>query len=61
MHYTPQVDLAFTSVAHIMTNVSGGYLLRYFHANGASMIFILIYLHIGRNLYYQTYVTRPVL
>jgi quinol-cytochrome oxidoreductase complex cytochrome b subunit len=61
MHYTANVDLAFASVEHIMTDVTGGYLFRYFHANGASMIFILIYLHIGRNLYYQSYVTRPVL
>jgi ubiquinol-cytochrome c reductase cytochrome b subunit len=61
MHYTPHVEWAFASVEHIMTDVTGGYLFRYFHANGASMIFILIYLHIGRNLYYQSYVTRPVL
>lgn len=61
MHYTPHVEWAFTSVEHIMTDVTGGYLFRYFHANGASMIFILIYLHVGRNLYYQSYTTRPVL
>jgi quinol-cytochrome oxidoreductase complex cytochrome b subunit len=61
MHYTPHVEWAFASVEHIMTDVTGGYMFRYFHANGASMIFILIYLHIARNLYYQSYVTRPVL
>jgi quinol-cytochrome oxidoreductase complex cytochrome b subunit len=44
-----------------MTDVNGGYLFRYLHANGASMIFILLYAHIGRNLYYQSYLTRSVL
>jgi quinol-cytochrome oxidoreductase complex cytochrome b subunit len=44
-----------------MTDVTSGYLFRYFHANGASMIFILIYAHIGRNMYYQSYATRPAL
>ena len=38
MHYTPNVDLAFLSVEHIMRDVSGGWLLRYLHANGASML-----------------------
>lgn len=61
MHYTPHVDYAFASVEHIMTNVNGGYLFRYLHANGASMVFILMYLHVARNLYYQTYLTRRVL
>jgi quinol-cytochrome oxidoreductase complex cytochrome b subunit len=44
-----------------MTDVYGGYAFRYFHANGASAIFILMYLHMGRNLYYQSYVTRRIL
>lgn len=61
MHYTPHVDYAFASVEHIMTNVYGGSLFRYAHANGASAIFILMYLHIGRNLYYQSYLTRSAL
>jgi ubiquinol-cytochrome c reductase cytochrome b/c1 subunit len=61
MHYTPHVEWAFASVEHIMTDVTAGYMFRYFHANGASMIFILIYAHIGRNLYYQSYATRPSL
>lgn len=59
MHYTPHTEWAFASVEHIMTDVNGGYLFRYFHANGASMIFILMYLHIARGLYFQSYVTRP--
>lgn len=61
MHYTPHVDLAFASVDHIMTDVQFGYIFRYAHANGASMIFILLYLHIARGLYYQSFLTSPYL
>lgn len=61
MHYTPDVQLAFNSVEHIMTDVNGGYIFRYCHANGASLIFILMYLHIGRAMYYQSYSSRPLL
>jgi len=57
MHYTPHVDLAFLSVEHIMRDVEGGWLLRYMHANGASMFFIVVYMHIFRNLYYGSYST----
>jgi ubiquinol-cytochrome c reductase cytochrome b subunit len=55
MHYTPHVDLAFSSVEHIMRNVNNGWLLRYYHANGASMFFVVVYIHIGRGLYYASY------
>lgn len=55
MHYTPHVDLAFLSVEHIMRDVEGGWLLRYMHANGASMFFIVTYLHMFRGLYYGSY------
>ena len=55
MHYTPHVDMAFASVEHIMRNVNGGYMLRYLHANGASLFFVAVYLHIFRNLYYGSY------
>lgn len=55
MHYTPHVDLAFVSVEHIMRDVSGGWFLRYMHANGASMFFIVVYLHLLRGLYYGSY------
>ena len=58
MHYTPQIDLAFISVEHIMRDVNYGWLLRYIHANGASMFFILVYIHVGRGLYYGSY-TKP--
>jgi len=55
MHYTPHVDMAFASVEHIMRDVEGGWFLRYLHANGASMFFIVVYLHILRGLYYGSY------
>lgn len=56
MHYTPHVDLAFISTEHIMRDVNNGWLLRYGHANGASMFFILVYVHIARGLYYGSYI-----
>jgi len=55
MHYTPHVDLAFASVEHIMRDVNFGWLLRYLHANGASMFFIVVYIHTFRGLYYSSY------
>ena len=55
MHFTPHVDLAFLSVEHIMRDVNGGWLIRYIHANGASMFFITVYVHIARGLYYGSY------
>jgi len=55
MHYTPHVDLAFNSVEHIMRDVNNGWLIRYLHANGASMFFIVVYSHIFRGLYYGSY------
>nr|YP_009471383.1 cytochrome b [Penion maximus]AVG72741.1 cytochrome b [Penion maximus] len=56
MHYTAHVDLAFSSVIHISRDVSYGWLLRALHANGASWFFICIYLHVGRGMYYASYV-----
>ena len=55
MHYTPHVDYAFSSVEHIMRDVNNGWLIRYLHANGASMFFIVTYSHIFRGLYYLSY------
>nr|URX53096.1 cytochrome b [Cryptotermes austrinus] len=55
MHYCPNTDAAFSSVAHICRDVNYGWILRTLHANGASMFFICIYLHIGRNMYYGSY------
>lgn len=55
MHYVANANLAFYSVEHIMRDVNNGWLIRYCHANGASLFFIVTYLHIFRNLYYSTY------
>nr|YP_003204805.1 cytochrome b [Monoplex parthenopeus]ACF04886.1 cytochrome b [Monoplex parthenopeus] len=55
MHYTAHVDLAFSSVIHITRDVSYGWLLRSLHANGGSWFFICIYFHIGRGMYYASY------
>ncbi len=55
MHYTPNVDLAFSSVEYIMRDVNNGWFIRYVHANGASMFFIVVYFHIFRGLYYGSY------
>jgi len=55
MHYAPETTLAFASVEHIMRDVRGGAVLRYIHANGASMFFIVVYSHRFRGLYYGSY------
>ncbi|MDO1558279.1 cytochrome b/b6 [Brevundimonas sp. 2R-24] len=55
MHYVPHVDHAFGSVERIMRDVNGGDLIRYTHANGASMFFLAIYIHMMRGLYYGSY------
>jgi quinol-cytochrome oxidoreductase complex cytochrome b subunit len=55
MHYVPNSDLAFDSVENIMRDVNYGWLLRYVHANGASMFFIAVYIHMFRGLYYGSY------
>jgi len=55
MHYTPNVLEAFDSVEHIMRDVQNGWLIRYLHSNTASAFFFLVYLHIGRGLYYGSY------
>ena len=55
MHYTPHADMAFDSVEHIMRNVNYGWLLRYAHANGASMFFVVVFIHLFRGLYYGSY------
>nr|QFP99075.1 apocytochrome b [Telonemida sp.] len=55
MHYTPHIDYAWLSVEHIMRDVNYGWLIRYMHANGASMFFIVVYVHLLRGLYYGSY------
>nr|CCD31576.1 cytochrome b [Testudo graeca]CCD31577.1 cytochrome b [Testudo graeca]CCD31580.1 cytochrome b [Testudo graeca] len=58
MHYSPNISLAFSSVAHITRDVQYGWLIRNMHANGASIFFMCIYLHIGRGLYYGSYLYK---
>nr|YP_010154902.1 cytochrome b [Hylarana latouchii]QQX28245.1 cytochrome b [Hylarana latouchii] len=58
MHYTADTSLAFSSIAHICRDVNNGWLLRNLHANGASFFFICIYFHIGRGLYYGSYLYK---
>lgn len=55
MHYNPSVAEAFNSVEHIMRDVNNGWLIRYLHSNTASAFFFLVYLHIGRGIYYGSY------
>nr|YP_010000636.1 cytochrome b [Picathartes gymnocephalus]AIM46974.1 cytochrome b [Picathartes gymnocephalus]QOD96535.1 cytochrome b [Picathartes gymnocephalus] len=58
MHYTADTSLAFSSVAHICRDVQFGWLIRNLHANGASLFFICIYIHIGRGIYYGSYLNK---
>nr|YP_009711647.1 cytochrome b [Euchorthippus unicolor]QGA47488.1 cytochrome b [Euchorthippus unicolor] len=55
MHYTPNIEVAFSSIIHICRDVNNGWIIRTLHANGASMFFICIYLHVGRGIYYGSY------
>nr|ALU65896.1 cytochrome b [Lepus flavigularis] len=55
MHYTADTATAFSSVTHICRDVNYGWLIRYLHANGASMFFICLYMHVGRGIYYGSY------
>nr|QXI36198.1 cytochrome b [Hypanus rudis] len=58
MHYTADISSAFSSIAHICRDVNYGWLIRNLHANGASMFFICVYLHIARGLYYGSYLNK---
>lgn len=58
IHYSAHTDLAFASVVHICRDVNYGWLLRYVHANGASIFFVCLYIHIGRGIYYGSYYNR---
>jgi ubiquinol-cytochrome c reductase cytochrome b subunit len=55
MHYNPSIFEAFNSIEHIMRDVNNGWLIRYFHSNTASAFFFLVYLHIGKGIYYGSY------
>jgi len=56
MYYTPHIDYAFLSIEFIMRNVNNGWIIRYLHANGASIFFIIVYCHILRGLYFGSYI-----
>nr|BAP90334.1 cytochrome b [Stenodactylus petrii] len=58
MHYTANTSSAFSSIAHICRDVQYGWLIRNLHANGASLFFICLYLHIGRGMYYGSYLYK---
>lgn len=55
IHYSSNIELAFSSIEHIMRDIKNGWILRYIHANGASLFFICIYIHIAKGLYYGSY------
>jgi len=57
MHYQPSIDKAFYSIVRIMHEIPFGYILRYTHSNGASIFFIVIYFHIMKAFYYQSYIS----
>lgn len=59
IHYTADTEIAFNSVNHICRDVNYGWLLRTLHANGASFFFICLYLHVGRGIYYGSYLYTP--
>ena len=56
MHYTCDSSYSFSSVSHIIRDVYGGWFLRSIHANGASIFFVALYSHIGRGIYYGSYI-----
>ena len=58
IHYTPEATIAFNRVVHIMRDEGAGWALRFAHANGASLFFMVLYTHIGRSLYYGSYLTK---
>nr|YP_009919089.1 cytochrome b [Phryganea bipunctata]QMP96682.1 cytochrome b [Phryganea bipunctata] len=59
MNYVPNIELAFDSINHIYRNVNYGWFIRSLHANGASFFFIVLYLHVGRGMYYESFMFMP--
>lgn len=55
IHYTPNIDIAFNRIIHIIQDVNNGWIIRLIHINGASIFFICIFIHIGRNIYYNSF------
>jgi len=60
MHYTSNVDLAFNSVIHVIRDVNMGWLFRLLHFNGASLFFIIVYIHVGRGIYFSSFLTKVI-
>lgn len=60
MHYCADTNIAFASIAHIMRDVNYGFALKYAHANGASLFFLCVYIHIARNLYYGSFLKKEL-
>ena len=60
MHYTCHSDFAFDSISHLLRDVQGGWLIRSLHANGASFFFICLYAHMGRSIYYGSFMLFQV-
>nr|QNE85399.1 cytochrome b [Psychomyia pusilla] len=58
MNYNPSTLMAFESINHINHNINNGWFYRIIHANGASFFFICVYIHIGRNMYYETFMNK---
>nr|WEL32820.1 cytochrome b [Pentaspinula unispinula] len=58
MHYTANIEMAFNSIIHICRDVNNGWVMRTMHANGASLFFVCIYLHVGRGIYYGSYIYK---
>lgn len=55
LHYCPNINIAFESIIHILQNVNNGWIIRNTHMNGASIFFICLYIHLGRNLFYHSF------
>lgn len=58
IHYCPNIDIAFNRISHICRNVNFGWLIRTLHANGASIFFICLYLHLSRGIYYRSFILK---
>nr|YP_009002081.1 cytochrome b [Pseudocellus gertschi]AGL11942.1 cytochrome b [Pseudocellus gertschi] len=60
IHYAPDTETSFSTISHIMRDVNAGWLMRTIHANGASLFFFLIYIHIARGMYFSSYLNKKV-
>ncbi|MBO1764431.1 hypothetical protein JQN64_24690 [Escherichia coli] len=58
IHYSADITTAFQAISHISRDVNNGLLIRAFHANGARIIFIALYIHIARGIYYKSFINK---